>query len=146
MNTIITGATAAIVGDKAGEVLYGKSHLDEHGECVHHDLHKIVENIERMASASPRPPIYQRVTLQPGYLVPMDNERYDRHYNLALVSSSMQIQFEVIGLGQPFTLTLAAGWNVLNMPEHTNWGLTSGAGSNASILYCASDHMFGNAI
>ncbi len=146
MNTIIAGAAAGIVGDKTGEKLYGKSHLDEHGECVHMDLHKMLACLEHIASIGPRAPVFHRCALQIGTLVPMNNESYDRHYNVALVSASTVVQFEVIGLGQAFSLTLAAGWNILNMPEHTNWGLPSNASSNVSVLYCATDVTFGNAI
>ena len=145
MNNIITGAMSGIVGDKTGEALYGKSHLDEHGECLHMDIHKMLACLEHITSVSPRSPIYQRITLQPGALVGMNNEVYDRYYNIAFVNTATQVVFEIIGQGQA-TMTLVAGWNVLNMPHFTNWGLPSGATGNVNVLYCASDLMFGDAI
>jgi hypothetical protein len=148
MNQIITGAAGGIVGDLTGEALYGKPHLEESGnqECLHRDIHKIVACLEHITSVSPRAPRYKRITLQPGTLVPMHNEHYDRHYNVAQVSAITPVIFEVIGLGQAYSLTLNPGWNVLNMPEQTNWGLPSNASANVSVLYCASDVLFGNAV
>ncbi len=145
MNQIIAGAAAGILGDKTGEALYGKSHLDEHGECVHMDLHRILECLERILEhPRTRPPVFDRITLQPGILIPMD--KLDRDYSVALVAASTPIQFEIIGLGQAFSLTLAAGWNILNMPDGTRWGLPSNAANSVGVVYCATDDIFGNSI
>jgi|SRR5712672_643430 len=146
MNNIITGAAAGILGDKTGEALYGRGHLEhsEQQECLHCDVHAIREGIERIASQGSFKPIYERIVLQPGILIPM--EKFDRNYNIALVSASTPVQFEVIGQGQAFTLTLAAGWNILNMPEDTRWGLPSNAAGNVSVVYCATNELFGNSI
>lgn len=145
MNNIITGAAAGILGDKTGEALYGKGHLEEshNQECLHADIHAIRDCLEHLAGRS-RKAIFDRTVLQPGILIPMDI--FDRDYNVALVSVNTPVQFEVVGLGQAFTLLLAPGWNTLNMPEGTRWGLPASAKSNVSVLFCATDDLFGNAV
>lgn len=144
MNEIIVGAASAIVGDKTGEVLYGKPHLETHGECLHADIHEMKDYLRKMVGDVKRKPIYDLVTLQPGVLVPMD--KLNRFYSVAMVSAATAINFEVIGLGQAFSLTLQPGWNVLNMPDDTRWGLPSNAANNVGVVFCATDVLFGNAI
>lgn len=146
MGPIIQGAMAGIVGDKAGETLYGHGHLEDGNqqECLHADIHAIRDSLKKIAGTGDQRPFFDRVTLQPGILIPMD--KMDRAYNIAFVAASTAIQFEVIGLGQAFTLTLQPGWSVLNMPEGTRWGLPSNAVGSVGVVYCATNEIFGNAI
>jgi hypothetical protein len=153
MNRFIEGSAHAIVGGLAGNKLDKATsqspYLAENGQQVHSDIQAMVACLQYLchkAEDEQLKPIYQPIMLQPGTLIPMHNERTNRLYNMALVATSTSVQFKVPGLGQPFALTLAAGWNVLNMPDYTEWGLPSAAPNNVSVIYCASNSVFGTAI
>jgi hypothetical protein len=80
MNQIITGAAAGILGDKTGEALYGKAHLEEshNQECLHADIHRIADCLESMLEnpvsemGTPRA-VTAQVT--PGVLLPDNQHR-----------------------------------------------------------------------
>jgi len=152
MNHLIAGGTQAIVGNLTGKQLDKVTgdipYLAENGADVHRDIKTIADCMLYLCKKEDKntKPYYERITLQPGTLIPMLNEAHDRNYNMALLSAATTVNFQVIGLGQAFSLSLMPGWNVLNMPDGTLWGLPSAAAANVSILYCASDVMFGNAI
>lgn len=151
MNHLIAGGAQAIVSGLAGKKLEKVTgdipYLAEKGEDVHCDIKAMVDCLRFLCEKAERDdkPFYQTVVLQPATLIPMWNESHHRNYTMALVAQSTPVQFQVVG--QPImSLTLQAGWNVLNMPPDTTWGLPSSATANVSVTYCASNAIFGNAI
>lgn len=153
MRHVIAGGSQAIIGGLTGkklEKLTGEvPYLVENGEDLHNDVKSIVECLQYICHKEEDKalkPFYEPVVLQPGALIPMHNESHNRAYNMALVSASTIVQFKVPGLGQAFSLTLQAGWNILNMPDSTEWGQPSSASGNVSLIYCSSNTQFGNAI
>lgn len=153
MRHVITGGSQAIVGGLTGKKLEKLTgdvpYLAVNGEDLHRDVRSIAECLQYICHKEEDKalkPFYKPVVLQPGLLIPMHNESHNRTYNMALAATSTVVQFKVPGLGQAFTLTLQAGWNILNMPDSTEWGLPASASGNISLIYCASNSMFGNAI
>lgn len=150
-NHIIAGGLSGIVGGITGKQVenLSKAYFDEYGPDIHKDIKDVLGCLQYICHCQEDlilKPVYDTVVLQPGYFISMNNEKYHRAYNMALVTSSTQVQFKVPELGAAFTLTLQAGWNILNMPDYTQWALPSAASSNVTLRYCAGNHVFGNAI
>lgn len=153
MRHVITGGMQGITGGLAGkqlEKITGQSpYLADNGEALHNDIKQMVRCLEYLCHKeedTSSKPIYDTIVLQPSTFISMNNENYHRNYNMALVAQSTVVQFKVAELGQAFSLTLQAGWNILNMPDYTQWALPSSATSNVTLRYCASNVLFGNAI
>lgn len=150
---VITGGTQGIVGGLAGkklEKITGDTpYLVDNGEELHSDIKQMVRCLEYLCHKeedNTLKPIYDTIVLQPSAFITMNNESYHRNYNMAFVTQSTPVQFKIAELGQAFTLTLQAGWNILNMPDFTQWALPSSATSSVTLRYCASNVLFGNAI
>lgn len=138
MLDITTGAAAGMIVDHAAE----KSHLEIFGECLHSDIHDIKHAI---LSRDDKGVFYEPTTLQPGILVQLDIAKLRRKYSMVFVAETITLQFEISGLSLTNTfLTLQPGWNILNVPDGSRWGLPATAPQNISVLFAASDELFGN--
>lgn len=153
MKEIITGTIHGAMGSVVGGKIQGATgdvpYLDRNGHELHKDIKTMAASLQHLCHKQEDqtcPPHYEPVTLQPGTLIPMHNEDFKRNYNLALCAASVSVNFQVPSLGQAFALTLNAGWNVLNMPPGTYWGLPSNASGNTTVLYCATNVSYGTAI
>ena len=145
----IHGVVGGLTGNKVQQLAGAAPYLATNGEDVHCDIRSMVQCLQYLCHKEEdkaQHPYYETVLLQPGAMIPMHNESHNRAYNMALVSASTVVNFQVEGLGQAFSLTLPAGWSVLNMPDGTLWGLPSNASNNVAVKYCASNSVFGNAI
>lgn len=56
-----------------------------------------------------------------------------RHYNLVLAAATASLEVDVTGVGI-YTVALAAGWNVLNVPDDTRLAIASG-GNDTPLLF-----------
>lgn len=62
---------------------------------------------------------------------------YGRHYNMVFCPATLAAFMNVPGVGIGITANLAAGWNVLNVPDGTE--LYSTAAGSTTLLYRVTD-------
>lgn len=95
--------------------------------CLHRDVH----------SRLPKPDMGQVISLSANYGTPL--ETFGRTYYRLLLTAAASVVFETPT--GAITLSLSAGWNVINLPDGTRMTLASGGPTNVYAL--ASDHING---
>ncbi len=113
-------------------------------EEEHSILHRMEAHLKAIADAAkPDQPQTQILVLQPGQFIRY--QTYGKQYTMMFVGAATQVQFNVPGVGL-VTMNLNAGWNIVNLPDGTEVGLSASATSNVNVLYRASDVMYRSAI
>lgn len=141
---IMTGAVAGVAASKA-DAATSKSYLDEHAPDIHHDIHTISDLLQQIeehlrAGVCRKRDKQETLVLQPGIMLPLST--YERAYTLMFAPVTVLVKFDVPGVGITY-LTLVPGWNVLNLPDGTWAGLDISATTSVSVLYRATDVLFG---
>lgn len=141
----LTGAAAGLIGDKAGDTLddlQGKEHplLDS---CLHKDIHRIAGLLEQIKHEVDTP-IDNIITLFPGGLTQLPD--HEKAYTMMFAPAATSIIFQVPGVGNSIALSLGVGWNILNLPNNTLCGLPQSATASITVLFRASNVMYGSAI
>jgi hypothetical protein len=142
---IAVGTAAMLAANKAQggiDAVTGTANPAEHVECMHSDMHDIVEHLGRICKyidSQSVGDVEKVIMLQvaPNFL---RLYRHGRIHSYLFVSASTSVTFDMIGVGQ-FNYTLAQGWTQLDLPDGTGIAMATGGNPTSMFYRCSNNPM-----